>query len=544
MSEIYGVDARTYSHLPPEDQAAIRREYEDSQADQRPVDANAATDRIMDAPHYERTTALLEELEHISPENAQRILQELERRDPDGWLDNIDTSALNELRGTGYPARGLRVLADAIALEHAAGRLDESGIARLFGAGIAGTEDSQAGGAQLLFSASSSPEMQAFERAVAGFAMDTLAGADRNSAAHGEQVMTTGVANIIVKGLGVDYYGREALAMAYADSDPGLDGVQERSAQERENIRTILGDKGSLYGDRPNNPDPLAVLIRGVAEMYGDVDAGGTHLAVELVNWAGGHQDFFVEDGVLGSRTSDPRAEALALLTVNHAQDIFADLTDGYANSSQYAGDDSRKLGFLLSMTAFNADNQYGAMVTRALDNYSDGLVEQVRQDPASQAAQEPLGRLEIVAPALLIAQASPYLHDLASDEDRVNGILRVLDVVSAGAGFIPVSSMPAGVAAFLTQTYGNVNSLTDSQVKEGLRDYLTSAFSGSEAEREQALQDVVAIVEGQVEARYGDTPVVAGAMTRRLEDNLYEMLVAISNDKVGDFLNTLVLDR
>ncbi len=543
MTEIYGIDARTYHHLPPEDQAAVRREYEDKQADQRPVDVNAATDRVLDAPHYERTTALLNELKDISPENAQKILQELERREPDDWLTYINTSALNELRGSSYPERGLRVLADAIALEHAAGRLDNNEAAMLFGMGIAGTEDAQAGGAQLLFAASSSPEMQAFEGAMADFAMDTLATADRNSAAHGEQVMITGVANIITKGLAVDYFGREALATAYADNDPGLAGVQERSAKERENIRNILGDKGSLYADRPNNPDPLAALMRGVAEMYGDVDAGGTNLAVEFVNWAGEHQEHYVENGILGSQTSDPRAEALALLTNNHAEAVFNDLTDGYANNDQYAGDDSRKLGFLLSLTAFNGNNQYGEMVTRSLDSYVDGLVAQVEQDPASQAAQDPLGRLEIVSPALLIAQASPYLRDLASNEARVDGILRVLDVVSTGAGFIPVAKMPAGVVKFLTETYGNVNGLTNDQIKEGLRGYLTNAFSGTREEREKALKDIVAIVQGQIETRYGDTPVVAGAMTRRLEDNLYEMLVAISHNKVGDFLNTLNLE-
>ena len=50
--------------------------------------------------------------------------------------------------------------------------------------------------------------------------------------------------------------------------------------------------------------------------------------------------------------------------------------------------------------------------------------------------------------------------------------------------------------------------------------------------------------VEQQIQAEYGDVPVVAGAMTRRLEDNLYEMLVAIADNDVSGFLNTLNLDR
>ncbi len=540
MADIYGIDAQTYRHLPPEDQAAVREAYEDRLADQRTVDPGAVVDRILDAPSYETTAALVRELKDMSPENAQRVLQELERRDPDAWPQVINTGALNDLQGTNYPQRGLRVLADAIALEHAAGRLDNDEISLLFGAGIAGFERTQANGARMLFGASNSEEMQAFERAMADYALDTFAGADRNSASHGTETTTTGVANIITKGLGSDYSGREALASAYADTDAGADGVQARSAEERAHIRTLLADKGSLYDDEPANPDPLAVLMRGVAEMYGDVEVGGTNLAVEFVNWAGENQEFFVENGILGNTTSDPRAEALGLLTTLHADAVFADLTDGYANGDQYAGDDSRKLGFLLSLTAFNGNNSHADSVTRSLDRYVDGLVDQVRQDPASQAAQDPLGRLEIVAPALLIAQASPYLGELASNEARVSGILRVLDVVSTGAGLIPAG----GFAKFLTQTYGDINGLSDDQIKNGLRDYLTDAMSGSPEEREAALRDVVSMVEQQIQAEYGDVPVVAGAMTRRLEDNLYEMLVAIADNDVSGFLNTLNLDR
>jgi hypothetical protein len=279
--------------------------------------------------------------------------------------------------------------------------------------------------------------------------------------------------------------------------------------------------------------------MHGVAEMYGEAEVGGTNLAVEFVNWAGENQGFFVEGGILGNTTSGPRAEALALLTSNHAEAVFADLTDGYARGDQYAGDDSRKLGFLLSLTAFNGNNSQGGAVTRALDQYTNGLVEQVRQDPASQAAQDPLGRLEILTPALLIAQASPYLRDLSSNEARVNGIIRVLDVVSTGASIVPVGRF----ATFLANTYGASNGLTDDQVKNGLREYLTDALSGAEEERETALRDVVNMVKGQINAKYGDVPAVSGAMTRRLEDTLYDMLVAVANDDVGKFLNTLDLD-
>jgi hypothetical protein len=544
MSETYGIDSRTYNRLPPEDQAAVRAEYEDRQADAGTVDPVAVADRVLSAESGDYTGTLLRELEHMSPENAQLVLQELERREPDGdWVQIVNTGALNDVQGTNYPERGLRVLADALALEHAAGRLDESELYSLFGHGMHGFEQQHATGAQMLFNASNSTEMQAFERAMADFALDTLAGADRHSANHGEQTGITGVASIITKGLGGDYFGREALASAYADTDAGTAGIQSRNAEERAHIRTLLGDKGSLYGDQPNNPDPLAVLMRGVAEMYGEVDDGGTNLAVEFVDWAAENQDFFVRSDVFGTTTSDPRAEALALLTSNHAEAVFADLTDGYARGDQYAGDDGRKLGFLLSLTAFNGSNSGGERVTRALDAYTQGLVDQVRQDPASQAAQEPLGRLEILSPALLIAQASPYLRDLASNEARVNGILRVLDIVSTGAGFIPVASMPASVASFLAQRYGDVNGLTDDQIKEGLRDYLTTAFSGSPQQREAALRDIAAITEAQIAQRYGDVPVVAGAMTRRVEDTVYDMLVAIANNDVAGFMQTLNLD-
>lgn len=139
MSGIYGFDSQTYRHLPPEDQAAIRAGWEDRQADARTVDAGAVASKVLDAPYYGRTAALVDALRDMSPENAQRVLQEIRGREPETWPGMVNTAALDQLRGAGYPERGLRVLADALALEHAACNLASDDIGGLFGAGIAGT---------------------------------------------------------------------------------------------------------------------------------------------------------------------------------------------------------------------------------------------------------------------------------------------------------------------------------------------------------------------------------------------------------------------
>ena len=527
MSGIYGIDSQTYRHLPPEDQAAIRAGWEDRQADARTVDAGAVASKVLDAPYYGRTTALVDALRDMSPENAQRVLQEIRGREPETWPGLVNTAALDQLRGASYPERGLRVLADALALEHAAGHLASDDIGGLFGAGMAGAEQVQASGAQLLFGASDSPEMQRFERAMADHALQSLVQADRRSASHGTDTLTTGVADIIAKGLGTDSAGRQALIQSYG----GL------GADERGHVRDLLADKGWVGADRdrPNNPDALGVLMRGIAEDYG---ADGGRLAVEFVDWAGGNQEAFIKDDIFGTSSSGPRAEALALMTANHGDAVFAHLSNGYGDSSGYAGDDSRVLGFVLSLTTSNDANPHSRRVTQALDQYVDGLVARVEADPASAAAQDPLGRLEILAPALLIAEAAPQLHDLGSDKARVDGILRVLDVVSTGAGLVPGGK----AALFITASYGDINGLTDEQIKKGVGEYLTSAMSGSEQEREAALREVVDMVQAGIERDYGHVPAVSGAMTRRLEDTLYDMLVAISTNNVDGYLKTLDL--
>jgi len=110
--------------------------------------------------------------------------------------------------------------------------------------------------------------------------------------------------------------------------------------------------------------------------------------------------------------------------------------------------------------------------------------------------------------------------------------------VVSTGAGLVPGGK----AALFITASYGDINGLTDEQIKKGVGEYLTSAMSGSEQEREAALREVVDMVQAGIERDYGHVPAVSGAMTRRLEDTLYDMLVAISTNNVDGYLKTLDL--
>ncbi|MGY1530208.1 hypothetical protein [Luteimonas sp. A649] len=489
------------------------------------VDVDQAVDNVLEAQgRGDPTAVLLEELSKCcTPEEAKAILDELQRREPDRWTDIINTSSLAAQEGSGYPRSGMTALADAIAAKHAEGSLSQDELYDVFGLGIGGFGPQQERGAQMLFGASNSQVMQDFEEAMATQALDTLAGADRHQAAHGTEVPITGWANIVVAGLGGDGLSRQALYNAYASP--------ERSAAERQHIRELLADKDSVGYDT-HSPDALAGLIVAVAEAGGP---RSTELAVEIANWAGDNQEYFVQNDIFSQRTSDPRTEALSRLMISHSDAIFDDLTDGYENPDQYAADDSRRLGFLLGVTAFNGDNAYGEAVANKLDAYTQEQADIVGVDPRSAEAQDALGRLEILSPALLIAQAMPFLGDLESNEARVNGILRIIDTVVTIGSLVPTGKF----ADFLIDLYGTAEGLSDSQIEAGLREYLTELMSGSPEEIEAGLQELADMVDAGIQAEYGDNPVVAGAMSRRLEDTLYGMLLAIANNDVSGYLET-----
>lgn len=488
------------------------------------VDVDQAVDNVLDARgNGDPTQVLLDELSKCcTPEEAKAILDELQRREPDRWTDFVNTTELGRLEGSGYPASGLTALADAIAAKHAEGSLDQEELFSLFGFGIAGFGPQQERGAQMLFGASNSQAMQDFEAAMATMAMDILAGADRHRASHGTDVQITGWANNVIAGLGVDALSRQALFDAYASPD--------RDAAERQHIRELLADKDSVGYDT-HSPDALAGLIVALAESGGR----GTDLAVEMANWAGDNQEYFVENDIFSQRTSDSRTEALSRLLISHSDAIFDDLTDGYDNPGQYAADDARRLGFLLGVTAFNPDNLFGEAVASKLDDYTRDQADIVAVDPQSAEAQSALGRLEILSPALLIAQSLPFLGNLESNEARVNGILRIIDTVVTVGSLVPTGKF----ADFLFDLYGTVEGLTDAQIEAGLEQYLTGLMSGSPEEIEAGLQELADMVDAGIQAEYGDNPVVAGAMSRRLEDTLYDMLLAIANNDVSDYLET-----
>lgn len=488
------------------------------------VDVDQAVDNVLAARGSGNDTqVLLEELSRCcTPEEAKAILDELQRRAPETWIDIVNTGALGRLEGGDYPASGLTALADAIAAKHAEGSLDEHELYGLFGAGLASFGPEQERGARMLFGASNSQAMQDFEAAMATRAMDILASADREKAKHGTDIELTGWANNVIIGLGVDGLSRQALFDAYASPD--------RDAAERQHIRELLADKGWV-GDSMQSHDALAALIVALAES----GSRGTDLAVEMANWAGDNQEYFVENGIFAQHTSDSRTEALSRLLISHSDAIFDDLTDGYDNPDQYAADDARRLGFLLGVTAFNPDNAYGDAVAAKLDDYTHDQADIVAADPQSAEAQGALGRLEILSPALLIAQSLPFLGKLESNEARVNGILRIIDTVVTIGSLVPTGKF----ADFLFNLYGTVEGLSDAQMSAGLEQYLTQLMSGSPEEIEAGLQELTGMVDAGIQAEYGDNPVVAGAMSRRLEDTLYDMLLAIANNDVSGYLET-----
>ncbi|WP_101926510.1 MULTISPECIES: hypothetical protein [Luteimonas] len=488
------------------------------------VDVNQAVDNVIDSyGRGEATRVLLDELANCcSPEDAQAILDELQRREPEDWTSIVNTGAISELEGSGYPASGLTLLGDAIAAKHAEGSLSGDELFGVFGMGLASFGPAEERGAQMLFGASNSQAMQDFEDAMAGMAMDILAGADRYSASHGTDSTVTGWANNVIAGLGGDALSRQALYSAYSSPD--------RTAVERQHIRELLADKDAV-GYAAGSPDALGGLIIAVAES----GSGGTGLAVEMANWAGDNPAYFAENDVFSQRISDPRTEALSRLLISHSDAIFNDLTDGYENAGQYAADDSRRLGFLLGVTAFNPDNLFGEAVAAKLDAYTQTQADVVGADPESVDAQAALGRLEILSPSLLIAQALPFLGNLESNEARVDGILRILDTVVTVGSLVPAGRF----GDFLFDLYGTVEGLSDSQIESGLQDYLTQVMSGSPEEIEAGLQELATMVDEGIQAEYGDNPVVAGAMSRRVEDTLYDMLLAISHNDVAGYLET-----
>ncbi len=514
-----------------------------SNASQASPEVAAAAERVIDAHargEVERTQQLLDELAALPANKATELLEELRQREPDYFTYFTSITSVGALHGHSYSQTGLNRLAEGLANMQATGRLSQEEVLEIFAGPQVDHFGQGAMGARMLFGASDSAAMQRFEASVADQALDKLATLNRNSASHGNDTSYAAFAVNVVKGLDVDASGRRTLAAAYADTNLGA-GQQARTPQERAKILNILGDRGEFSNTQQVNPDPLAVMIRAVAEQTPDSLklANGTNLAVEMANWAGENQGQFVKnEWLFGRDMSDPRAEALGSLLTRQGGAILRDLTDGYQRDDQWAADDGKKLGFLLSVTAFNPNNSSAGLVKGELSKYEKQLADTVKQNPQSRAASDALGRLEIISPALLVAQASPYLRNLATNEARVNGIVGFVSAVVA----LPQVVIPVGgkLAATLIEMYGTADDLSNGQLQAGLSKMLTEAMSGSERERLDALQEIANMVKSQVESNHKDNPLVGGAMGRRIEDTVYDMLVAMSNGKVGDFLKTL----
>lgn len=398
-------------------------------------------------------------------------------------------------------------VADTVAAAYNDGTVDADSFQRLYGIddGQAQTREYQ----QLLdfLGASSSTEMQALRRDLAG---------DILSEWNNSPYPTDG-------GYHSYNFRQFNLAIQVAAGDPEHPEILTNllASQPQETLDKIFAVAGQLPNTPPN--DVMATIFDTVAR---DPSARGGELAATLARLPGEHKDWFAQDQV-------PRNEALARMVASHPEVLDA-LSEYDDSGARGLGNDTdrkqyevngRDLAAVLELTVFNpeisATAREGAR-TAILEYVSEQaqIVNDSRSDPNSTGYLEASGRLVVLSAASDVAVDRGFEALQADIDAKKEAIAFVVDLALAA---VPLSSRLSAAAE------GQIGSLfaNNPLVKEAL-----SGLSGEVID--QATGQLTDAAKTQLYANIDSDPELAALVERQTVADAFRssILGAVANER------------